>query len=253
VRVTFLGTGTSQGIPVIGSDHPVCLSKDPRDQRLRSSVLVQTDTLNLVIDTGPDFRQQMLRTDIKKIDAILFTHEHRDHTAGFDDVRPFNFMQSSPMQVFATKRVCDALHRDYSYIFEDNPYPGAPSADLHIIENNPFDVFGQKIIPIEVMHLQLPVLGFRIGDFTYITDAKTIAPDELDKARGSKVLVLNALRIQEHYSHFNLKEALDIVRQIAPERAYFTHISHLLGFHAKVEATLPKNVFLAYDTLQIKI
>jgi phosphoribosyl 1,2-cyclic phosphate phosphodiesterase len=253
VRVTFLGTGTSQGIPVIGSDHPVCLSKDPRDQRLRSSVLVQTDTLNLVIDTGPDFRQQMLRTDIKKIDAILFTHEHRDHTAGFDDVRPFNFMQSSPMQVFATKRVCDALHRDYSYIFEDNPYPGAPSADLHIIENNPFDVFGQKIIPIEVMHLQLPVLGFRIGDFTYITDAKAIAPDELDKARGSKVLVLNALRIQEHYSHFNLKEALDIVRQIAPERAYFTHISHLLGFHAKVEATLPKNVFLAYDTLQIKI
>ncbi|MCB0484002.1 MAG: MBL fold metallo-hydrolase, partial [Flavobacteriales bacterium] len=181
MRVTFLGTGTSQGIPVIGSDHPVCLSNDPRDKRLRSSVLVQTDTLNLVIDTGPDFRQQMLRTDIKKIDAILFTHEHRDHTAGFDDVRPFNFMQSSPMQVFATKRVCDALHRDYSYIFEDNPYPGAPSADLHIIENNPFDVFGQKIIPIEVMHLQLPVLGFRIGDFTYITDAKTIAPDELDK------------------------------------------------------------------------
>lgn len=253
MKVTFLGTGTSQGIPVIGSTHPVCLSVDPRDNRLRSSVLVQIDTLNLVIDTGPDFRQQMLRTNIQRIDAILFTHEHRDHTAGFDDVRPFNFMQRGPMQVYATERVCEALRRDYSYIFEENPYPGAPSADLHIIENASFEVFGQKIIPIEVMHLQLPVLGFRLGDFTYITDAKTIAPSELDKARGSKVLVLNALRIMEHYSHFNLEEALEIVREVAPERAYFTHISHLLGFHAEVEATLPKNVFLAYDTLQIQI
>jgi phosphoribosyl 1,2-cyclic phosphate phosphodiesterase len=195
----------------------------------------------------------MLRTGIKRIDAILFTHEHRDHTAGFDDVRPFNFMQQAPMQIYAAQRVCDALKRDYAYIFEENPYPGAPSATLNTIENKPFYIARQKIIPVEVMHLNLPVFGFRFDGFTYITDAKRIAPYELKKIMGSRVLVLNALRIKEHYSHFNLKEALNIVDLVKPERAYFTHISHLLGFHAEVEQSLPDNVFLAYDNLEIEV
>jgi phosphoribosyl 1,2-cyclic phosphate phosphodiesterase len=254
VRVVFLGTGTSQGIPVIGSQHPVCLSSDPKDKRLRTSAYVEIDNQHWVIDTGPDFRQQMLNNRIERVDAVLFTHEHRDHVAGFDDIRPYNFMQKMAMPVYGDKRVCKALVRQYPYVFlEDYKYPGAPQADLHQIENKPFKVNGVEVIPIEVMHMNLPVFGFRIKDFTYITDAKTISDKELNKVKGSKVLVLNALRQEEHYSHFNLKEALDMVEKIQPERAYFTHISHLLGFHKEVQQTLPKNVYLAYDGLEIEV
>ncbi len=253
MRMTFLGTGTSQGIPVIGSDHPVCLSTDPRDTRLRSSVWIEVQGRSWVIDTGPDFRQQMLINKVPRVDAILFTHEHRDHTAGFDDVRPFNFMQRSPMEIYAMPRVCAALKRDFAYVFASKPYPGAPQANLHELNGEPFHVDGIEVIPIEVLHMDLPVWGFRVGDLTYITDAKTIAPEEKEKIKGSKVLVLNALRLKEHYSHFNLDEALAMVEELKPERAYFTHISHLLGFHEEVSNQLPENVYLAHDGLTVTL
>ena len=253
MKITFLGTGTSQGIPVIGSDHPVCLSDDPKDKRLRSSVHISVDGHSFVIDTGPDFRIQMLNAKIQHLDAVVFTHEHKDHTAGFDDIRPFNFKQKMDMPVYATSRVLEALKRDYSYIFSENKYPGIPTVELHEINNQPFDVNGVMFTPIEVMHMHLPVFGYRVGDFTYITDAKTITESEKEKIKGSKVLVLNALRIEEHYSHFNLQEALDLVEELKPERAYFTHISHLLGFHKEVSEQLPKNVFLAYDGLEVEV
>ncbi|UTW62074.1 MBL fold metallo-hydrolase [bacterium SCSIO 12741] len=253
MRMTFLGTGTSQGIPVIGSTHPVCLSDDPKDTRLRSSVWIEVDGRSWVIDTGPDFRQQMLTHKVPKLDAILFTHEHRDHTAGFDDVRPYNFMQKRPMEIYAQPRVCEALKRDFAYVFAANRYPGAPSANLHELDGSPFQLDGIEVTPIEVMHMNLPVLGYRIGDLTYITDAKTITSEEKEKIKGSKVLVLNSLRIEEHYSHLNLEEALALVEELKPERAYFTHISHLLGFHREVSAELPENVYLAYDGLTVTI
>ena len=253
MKLTFLGTGTSQGLPVIGSDHPVCLSDDPKDKRLRSSVHISVDGHSFVIDTGPDFRIQMLNAKIQHLDAVVFTHEHKDHTAGFDDIRPFNFKQKMDMPVYATSRVLEALKRDYSYIFSENKYPGIPTVELHEINNQPFDVNGVMFTPIEVMHMHLPVFGYRVGDFTYITDAKTITESEKEKIKGSKVLVLNALRIEEHYSHFNLQEALDLVEELKPERAYFTHISHLLGFHKEVSEQLPKNVFLAYDGLEVEV
>jgi len=253
MRLTFLGTGTSQGIPVIGSKHPVCLSNDSRDKRLRTSAYIEIEGKHLVIDTGPDFRQQMLNNHIQQVDAVLYTHEHRDHTAGFDDIRPFNFMQKKDMPLYCSDRVGEAMRRDYAYVFEANKYPGAPGAVIHEIENKPFQVEGISVMPIEVMHMKLPVFGFRINDLTYITDAKTISPQEKQKILGSKVLVLNCLRIEEHYSHFNLAEALSLVEELKPEQAYFTHISHLLGFHEEVSKSLPNNVKLAYDGLQIEI
>ncbi len=253
MKLTFLGTGTSQGIPVIGSQHPVCLSENSKDKRLRTSAYIEVDGKHLVIDTGPDFRQQMLRNNVKQVDAILYTHEHRDHTAGFDDIRPFNFMQKKDMPLYCSDRVAEAMKRDYAYVFEVNKYPGAPGAVIHEIENKPFEVEGVHVLPIEVLHMKLPVFGFRINDLTYITDAKTISVKEKQKIKGSKVLILNCLRIEEHYSHFNLEEALSLVKELKPERAYFTHISHLLGFHEEVSKTLPNNVKLAYDGLQIEI
>lgn len=253
MKITFLGTGTSQGIPVIGSTHPVCLSEDLRDKRLRTSAFVEVDGKNFVIDTGPDFRQQMLVNNIDRIDAVLFTHEHRDHTAGFDDIRPFNFMQKQDMPIYCSARVAEAMRRDYAYVFEANKYPGAPGAIIHEIENQPFHAEGVEVVPIEVFHMNLSVFGFRIKDLTYITDAKTIDIKEKEKIKGSKVLVLNCLRIEEHYSHFNLEEALALVEELKPERAYFTHISHLLGFHKEVSKLLPQNVHLAYDGLQISL
>lgn len=253
MKLTFLGTGTSQGIPVIGSNHPVCLSEDSRDKRLRTSAYIEVDGKHLVIDTGPDFRQQMLSNQVKQVDAILYTHEHRDHTAGFDDIRPFNFMQKKDMPLYCSDRVAEAMRRDYAYVFEANKYPGAPGAVIHEIENKPFEVEGVNVLPIEVLHMNLPVFGFRINDLTYITDAKTISVKEKQKIKGSKVLILNCLRIKEHYSHFNLEEALSLVEELEPEQAYFTHISHLLGFHEEVSKTLPNNVKLAYDGLQIEI
>ncbi|MCC5920398.1 MAG: MBL fold metallo-hydrolase [Cyclobacteriaceae bacterium] len=254
MKVTFLGTGTSQGIPVIGCECEVCQSYDHRDERLRTSILIEVDDKHLVVDTGPDFRQQMLREKTKKVDAVLFTHEHKDHTAGLDDIRPFNFMTHSDMPVFAVDRVIDQLKREYAYIFADHKYPGIPRVITHAIDKSVFYPFPNvRVQPIEVAHHKLPVLGFRIDDFTYITDAKTITDEEFEKIKGTKVLVLNALQQHEHLSHLTLQEALAWVERIQPERAYFTHISHRLGMHHDIQKLLPENVFLAYDGLKIKI
>lgn len=252
LRIHFLGTGTSQGIPVIGSKHPVCLSSDSKDKRLRVSVLIQWEDTNLVVDCGPDFRQQMLRVDCKSIEGILFTHEHADHTAGIDDIRPFFFKQGD-IPVYANKRVIENLSRRFDYIFlNDNKYPGAPSVDSNIISPNTSFLFNTKIIvPIEVMHNTLPVLGYRINNFAYLTDVKTINEEELLKLQNLDVLVLSSLRIESHPNHLNLNEALVLIEKLKPKRSYLTHISHLMGFHEEVNKKLPKNVFLAYDTLTI--
>lgn len=254
MKLTFLGTGTSQGIPVIGSSHPVCLSKDPRDTRLRVSVLVEWEDNKYVIDCGPDFRYQMLRANCQRVDGILFTHEHSDHTAGIDDVRPLYFKQGD-MPFYAHKRVFESLYKRFDYIFEvENKYPGAPNIEEHYIDKNKnFTIGNIEVVPVEAWHYRIPVLGFRIGDLTYLTDVKSMEDEEKEKLKGTKVLVVNALRESEHISHFNLEEALALIAEIKPERAYLTHISHLLGFHEEVEKKLPTNVFVAYDTLQIEI
>ena len=254
MTIIFLGTGTSQGIPIIGSNHPVCLSKNPKDKRLRVSVLVSWDNYNYVIDCGPDFRQQMLANPIPKLDGILFTHEHSDHTAGIDDIRPFFFRQGD-IPIYAHERVIEALKIRFDYIFADeNRYPGAPAVKINRVQNgNSFKVGNAIAIPINVLHNRLQVFGYRIKDFVYLTDVKTVAPEEIKKIKGVKVLVVNALRIEPHHSHFNLEEALAFIKEVNPERAYLTHISHLLGFHDEVEKTLPNNVFLSYDNLKVTI
>lgn len=254
IKLTFLGTGTSQGVPVIGSSHPVCLSEDPRDTRLRVSALVEWEDKKFVIDCGPDFRYQMLRANCQHVDGFLFTHEHSDHTAGIDDVRPFYFKQGD-LPFYAHKRVFDSLHQRFDYIFkEENKYPGAPTIEEHHIDKNKnFTIGNREVVPIEAWHYKIFVLGFRIGDLTYMTDVKHVEQEEKEKLKGTKVLVINALRETEHISHFNLEQALAFIAEINPERAYLTHISHLLGFHEEVEKKLPANVFLAYDTLQIEI
>ena len=251
MKVTFLGTGTSQGIPIIGSNHPVCLSTNAKDKRLRVSVLLEWDDFTILIDCGPDFRQQLLRTNCTRIDAVLFTHEHSDHTAGIDDLRPFYFRQGN-LPVYGHKRVLDALKRRYEYIFKsENKYPGVLTLDTHTIQNTPFFVRDKEVIPIEVFHHKLPVFGFRIGDFAYITDAKTVPESEIEKLKNLDVLVVNALRIEPHLSHFNLDEALAFIKRIRPKKSYLTHISHHMGFHNEVQKKLPKSVFLAYDQLEI--
>ncbi len=253
LKVTFLGTGTSQGIPVIGSDHPVCQSDNPKDKRLRVSVLIEVDKLNLLIDCGPDFRQQMLSNKVQRIDAILYTHEHNDHTIGLDDIRPYFFRQGD-IPVYAHARVLTSLQKRFDYIFaSENKYPGAPSVQEHVIENKSFTVKGINVNPVNVMHNRVQVFGFRIRDFAYVTDAKTIEEEEAEKLKGVDVLVINALRKEPHHSHLNLEEALQFIKKIGPEKAYLTHISHHMGFHDEVQAELPENVFLAYDNLQIKI
>ncbi|QNJ98629.1 MBL fold metallo-hydrolase [Constantimarinum furrinae] len=254
LTVTFLGTGTSQGVPVIGSDHPVCKSDDPKDKRLRVSVLLEWENYNYIIDCGPDFRQQMLRENVQRVDGILLTHEHSDHTAGIDDIRPFYFRQGN-IPFYAHPRVFQSLHKRFGYIFEiENKYPGAPTLDeIAIDKETPFSIGGKKVIPVEVFHNRLPVIGFRIDSFAYLTDVKTIEEVELQKIKNVEVLVLNALREKEHESHLNLSEALTLIEKIKPQKAYLTHISHLMGFHEEVERTLPENVFLAYDTLKITI
>lgn len=254
MKVYFLGTGTSQGIPVIGSHHSVCLSNDFKDKRLRVSIWIHWEEHSFVVDCGPDFRQQMLAANCHDLDGILFTHEHADHTAGLDDIRPFNF-RKGPLPIFAHERVLKSLKRRFDYIFEtENRYPGAPSVEVNEIENNkPFAIGNKTAVPISVWHGDLQVFGFRIDDFAYLTDVKTIDEPEIEKLKGVKVLVVNALREEPHATHFNLQEALDFIALIQPERAYLTHISHLLGFHEEVAKKLPKNVFLAYDNLEITL
>ena len=252
-KATFLGTGTSQGVPVIGCNCLVCKSGDSRDKRLRTSIMIDSGKTKLVIDTGPDFRQQMLREKVGKLDGIVFTHEHKDHIAGMDDIRAFNYIQKKDMDIYATMNVQNALRREFHYVFEQDAYPGVPRVNLLTIDNKPFMVGDIQLIPIHVLHYKMPVNGYRIGDFTYITDAKTIADEEMDKMRGTKILVLNALRKAPHISHFNLAEALQIIADIKPEKAYLTHISHLLGLHKEIETELPENVQLAFDGLTIEI
>ncbi|EZH75920.1 beta-lactamase [Aquimarina atlantica] len=253
MEVIFLGTGTSQGIPIIGSTHPVCLSDDSRDKRLRVSVLVSWDDYQYVVDCGPDFRQQMLSNQISRIDGVVFTHEHADHTMGLDDIRPFFFRQGD-IPIYAHKRVLQALRTRFEYIFSsENKYPGAPSVIENELTNQPFQLGNLDVIPINTFHNRLQVFGFRFRDFAYLTDVKTVEEEERLKLKGVKILVVNALRIEPHHSHFNLEEALEFIKEIQPEKAYLTHISHMLGFHAEVEKLLPKNVYLAYDNLKITI
>lgn len=253
LKITFLGTGTSQGIPIIGSRHPVCLSDNPKDKRLRVSIMVEWETHRYVVDCGPDFRQQMLRTNTDRIDGILFTHEHADHTMGLDDIRPFSFRQGD-IPIYLHERVLRSLQKRFDYVFETkNKYPGAPGVAINLIENKPFTLKNLDVIPVNGMHNNLQVFGFRFQDFAYLTDMKTVHKDEMRKLKNLDVLVVNALRLEPHESHFNLEEALRFISQVKPQKAYLTHISHLLGFHTEVEKILPKNVFLAYDNLELNL
>lgn len=253
MKITFLGTGTSQGIPVIACHCAICSSTDLRDKRLRTSVMIENKGKVFVIDTGPDFRQQMLTHNVQQLDAVLFTHEHKDHVAGLDDVRAFNFKQKSAIDIYATRQVHEALKRDFHYAFDEFKYPGVPSLELIEIENKKFEAAGTEFIPVKVMHYKMPVFGFRTNGFSYITDAKSIPGEELEKIKNSDVLVLNALRRTEHISHFTLDEAVKLIETLKPKKAYLTHISHLMGTHAETEKNLPENIRLAYDGLQIEL
>lgn len=253
MKVTILGSGTSQGVPVIGCECEVCRSIDFKDKRLRSSIHIEVDNLSLVFDSGPDFRQQMLRSKIKKLDALLFTHEHKDHTAGMDDIRSFNFLQKKDMPVYARAQVIDQLKREFEYVFAKSKYPGVPQVQVHEIKNEPFNIDQTTITPIRVMHYKLPVFGFRIKDFSYITDAKTISDEEKAKIKGSKVLVINALQKSSHISHLTLEEAIALSQELNAEKTYFTHLSHKMGKHREVEAELPEGIEIAFDGLEIKL
>ncbi|MBR4738567.1 MAG: MBL fold metallo-hydrolase [Bacteroidales bacterium] len=253
MKLTFLGTGTSQGVPVIACHCGVCCSVDERDARLRTSALVQVDSRNILIDIGPDFRQQMLRHRVDHLDAILITHAHRDHVGGLDDIRSFNYVQRRKMDIYLNADAEHAIRRDYHYIFEPHRYPGLPEADLHVVKDDFRVADTVTVTPVYVMHKDLPVLGFRIGAMAYITDANAIAPEEMEKLRGLKVLVLNALRKEKHFSHYCLSEALDLIAQLKPEKAYLTHISHEMGLHDEVSRQLPEGVFLAYDNEEVEI
>jgi len=254
LEITILGSGTSQGVPMIACSCEVCQSVNPKDKRLRSSILISHSGQNFVIDSGPDFRQQMLRENVQSLEAIIFTHEHKDHIAGMDDVRAFNYKQQRDMPVFCTEDVEKAIRNEFHYVFAENSYPGIPKIALNrISKDNSFEVSGLSFIPIEVMHYKMPVLGFRIGDFAYITDAKTVSDVEKKKLDGVKVLIVNALRREEHISHFNLQEALEFIASINPEQAYLTHISHLFGRHDDILDDLPPNVSVVYDGMKIVV
>lgn len=253
IQITFLGTGTSQGVPVVACDCPVCLSDDGRNKRLRSALFVEVNGTKLVIDAGPDFRQQMLIIGLHKLDAILLTHEHTDHILGLDDIRAFNWVQKHPTDIYAEKRVQNAIKRVFDYVFEKNKYPGIPQMNLHLVENKPFLVDSIEIIPVRGFHYKLPVFGFRIGKMAYLTDMNRIEPEERDKLRGLDVLVVNALRFEKHISHFNIEEALELIDDVKPKNAYLTHISHMMGKHEDVQKRLPEHVFLAQDGLQLTI
>lgn len=255
MKITILGSGTSQGVPVIACECHVCSSNSKKDKRLRSSILIEVNSHVYCVDSGPDFRQQMLVNRVKRLDGILYTHEHKDHIAGMDDVRAFNFKQQRDMDMFCSVQVEEALRREFYYVFLKDGYPGIPKVKLHRISaEHKFNLpCGQEVQPVEVMHYKLPVLGFRIGNFTYITDAKTVSDAEIQKLTGTEVLVVNALRIEEHLSHFNLEEALHFIDRINPKRAYITHISHLFGTHEEISDMLPENVYAAYDGLSFDV
>jgi phosphoribosyl 1,2-cyclic phosphate phosphodiesterase len=253
MKITFLGTGTSQGIPMIANNDPVCLSTDPKDKRLRSSVMISWGDVNYIIDCGPDFRQQMLRENVQSINGVLFTHEHADHTAGMDDLRPYTF-QMGEVPIYAQKRVIENLKIRFAYIFETkNRYAGAPKLCENIVDSNSFMLDRVEVTPINIMHGNLPIVAYRFGKIAYITDLKTIAEEEKQKLQNLEILVVNALRIEDHPTHLNLEEALAFVDEIKPKKAYFTHISHKLGFHEMVQKSLPPNVFLSYDGLQLEV
>jgi phosphoribosyl 1,2-cyclic phosphate phosphodiesterase len=253
MKITFLGTGTSQGVPPIGCRSDVCLSENPRDKRLRASIHVEWNGLSLVVDCGPDFRYQMIRAGISHVDALLFTHEHRDHTAGLDDIRPFNYLQGAAMPVYLHPRVYQAFQGQFDYIFQPVPYPGIPQIDWHLIDNEPFEIKGHVIRPVEVLHYKLPVLGFVFDKFAYITDANFISEKEKEKLKGMDVLVLNALRREAHISHFTLDEAVALAKELGAKQTYFTHMSHQIGLHDDVCSELPEGIDLAHDGLVVKL
>ncbi len=253
MSVTFLGTGTSTGVPVVACDCQVCTSKDPRDHRLRTSVMIEIGNHKYVIDCGPDFRYQMIREQVDDISAIIFTHGHRDHIAGLDDVRAFNYVLNKTVDIYATEKVIDSINKEFPYILKEKRFFGAPQLHFHIIKNKPFQINGHTFTPVEVLHHKMPVLGFRIRDFTYITDASHIDQAEIEKIKGSKVMVINALRKSKHISHFSLEEALAVIEEVQPQQAWITHLSHFIGLHEEINRTLPDNVALAYDGLHLKM
>jgi phosphoribosyl 1,2-cyclic phosphate phosphodiesterase len=252
VKLTFLGTGTSQGVPVVACQCPICLSVNQKDKRLRASVMIETENQCLVIDAGPDFRQQMLSHQVRHLNGILLTHEHVDHIFGLDDIRAFNWVQKMPTDIYAEERVQIAIKRIFDYVFATSKYPGIPQMHLHLIENKPFVIDDLTIVPIRGFHYKLPVFGFRFGKIAYVTDVNRLDPEELDKLRGLEVLVLNALRKEDHISHFSLSQALNLIAEVKPAKAYLTHISHQMGFYDEVQKELPEHVFLAYDGLVIE-
>jgi phosphoribosyl 1,2-cyclic phosphate phosphodiesterase len=253
MKITFLGTGTSQGIPVIACDCAVCRSLDNRDKRLRTSVWVQVKGKSFVIDTGPDFRQQMLRADVRDLDAVLFTHQHKDHTAGLDDIRAFNHKNQRDIPLYGRETVLNQIRTEFAYAFGEYRYPGVPHFELHYIENKPFEIQGVEVLPIEVMHHKLAVYGFRIGDFTYITDANFISEYEQEKLKGTRILVLDTLQKEQHLSHYTLSQSLDLIDKLNIPQAYLIHMSHKLGKHQDIEQELPDNVRLSYDGLVIEM
>lgn len=253
IKIEFLGTGTSQGVPVVACDCPVCRSENSKDKRLRSALFIEVNGDKLVIDAGPDFRQQMLRIGLRQLNGILLTHEHTDHIFGLDDIRAFNWVQKHATDIYAEKRVQMAVKRVFDYVFEKNKYPGIPQMNLHLVENKPFHINSTEIIPIRAFHNKLSVFGFRIGNMAYITDSSFMDDAEKEKLSDLDIFVVNALRMEKHISHYNLEEALKLIAEVKPKRAYLTHISHLMGFHDEVQKLLPPNVFLAYDGLQLDI
>lgn len=253
MRITFLGTGTSQGVPVIACPCPICHSSDERDKRLRTSILIEDANMSLVIDTGPDFRQQMLRADVKNIDAVLFTHEHKDHVAGLDDIRAFNYIQQRAMPVYAEERVQEVIKKEFSYVFAEEKYPGVPDIEFFTLYNKPFFIKGTEITPVRGMHLKLPVFGFRIKSFTYLTDINFISEEEKEKLMNLDCLVVNGLRREKHISHYTLEEALELITEVNAKTGYITHISHQMGFHKDIGKHLPHHVHLAYDGLVLEV
>jgi len=253
LTITFLGTGTSSGVPMIACPCNVCHSADPRDKRLRSSILVQSATTSIVVDTGPDFRYQMLRAHVTHLDGIIFTHPHKDHVAGLDDVRAFNFFSGKPMNIYANELTQEVIIREFPYAFTDTKYPGLPEITLNPIDSQPFTIGDITILPITVWHLKMPVLAFRFGDFTYITDANRIEESEKEKIKGCDTIVLNALRKEKHVSHFSLDEAIAMAGELGARQTLFTHLSHQMGLHAEIDAALPENIRLAYDNLRLQM